>query len=85
MGSNNIDSDLTFRLNAVGFESSLLLGDHSYDNYLDDILNDQDVSFAVQPSASSTPAPRKLISTSLKIPSAHASKRTGLQALAGLS
>lgn len=80
MGTNNPDSDLnSFQLNAAGFGGSFLLGDHSYDNYLDDVLHDKDVSFAVQPAASSTPASRRLMKHALKMPLARA--RAGPQAL----
>ncbi|KAF8342934.1 uncharacterized protein EI90DRAFT_3011365 [Cantharellus anzutake] len=65
MGDPASDGDLTFQLNPAALEGSFLLNEHSYDDYLDDVLNGQDVSFAIQPIARSTPALRKFVSTKL--------------------
>lgn len=57
--SHLLGDDKTLMFDRMQIESgSFLLDEHSYDNYLDG-LGDDDVSFAVPPFASSTPAARK--------------------------
>ncbi|KAF9517611.1 hypothetical protein BS47DRAFT_466546 [Hydnum rufescens UP504] len=60
-----VSGDATLRFDQMLMTDSFLLDEHSYDNYLDD-LDEQDVSFAVPPFASSTPATQKKNSRQLE-------------------
>lgn len=60
-------ADATLRFDQILMADSFLLDEHSYDNYLDG-LDEQDVSFAVPPFASSTPTAHKTTVKQLEIP-----------------
>jgi 3-phenylpropionate/cinnamic acid dioxygenase small subunit len=60
-----VSGDATLRFDQMLMTDSFLLDEHSYDNYLDE-LDEQDVSFAVPPFASSTPTTQKKNSRQLE-------------------